>query len=70
MRSGPRDLVSICDVGVPGEERHRNGSNVAFVDGHVQFIQADRFLERKEVRDGVGVTVQYPIFKPTALPPF
>jgi len=65
----PRDLVNICDLGLPGEERHTNGSNVAFVDGHVQFIQADRFLERKEVRDGFGVTVQYPIFKPTAVPP-
>jgi prepilin-type N-terminal cleavage/methylation domain-containing protein/prepilin-type processing-associated H-X9-DG protein len=65
----PRDLVDIRDLGVPGEERHTNGSNVGFVDGHVQFIQAARFLERKEVRDGVGVTVQYPIFKPTSVPP-
>jgi prepilin-type N-terminal cleavage/methylation domain-containing protein/prepilin-type processing-associated H-X9-DG protein len=65
----PRDLVSICDLGVPGEERHMNGTNVGFVDGHVQFLQADRFLERKEVRDGFGVLVQYPIFRPTAVPP-
>jgi prepilin-type N-terminal cleavage/methylation domain-containing protein/prepilin-type processing-associated H-X9-DG protein len=65
----PRDLVSICDVGVPGEERHTNGSNVAFVDGHVQFIQADRFVDRKEVRDGFGVYVQYPIVKPNSVPP-
>ena len=52
-----------------GEERHTNGSNVAFCDGHVQFIPADRFLDRKEVRDGFGVRVQYPIFIPTAVPP-
>jgi prepilin-type N-terminal cleavage/methylation domain-containing protein/prepilin-type processing-associated H-X9-DG protein len=65
----PRDLVNICQLGIPGEERHTKGSVVAFVDGHVQFIQADRFLERKEVRDGFGVLVQYPIYKPNAVPP-
>jgi prepilin-type N-terminal cleavage/methylation domain-containing protein/prepilin-type processing-associated H-X9-DG protein len=65
----PRDLVNICQLGVPGEERHLNGSNVLFVDSHVQFIQADRFLERKEVRDGFGVTVQWPILKASAVPP-
>jgi prepilin-type N-terminal cleavage/methylation domain-containing protein/prepilin-type processing-associated H-X9-DG protein len=65
----PRDLVDICDVGVPGEERHTNGSNVLFADSHVQFIQADRFLERKEVRDGFGVLVQFPIIKSNAVPP-
>jgi prepilin-type processing-associated H-X9-DG protein len=65
----PRDLVWICDLGVPGEERHLNGSNVAFVDGHVQFIPSNRFVERKEVRNGVGVLVQWPIFKPGAVAP-
>jgi len=54
---------------VPGEERHLNGSNVAFVDGHVQFIPSNRFVERKEVRNGVGVLVQWPIFKPGAVAP-
>jgi prepilin-type N-terminal cleavage/methylation domain-containing protein/prepilin-type processing-associated H-X9-DG protein len=65
----PRDLVDICDVGVPGEERHGSGSNILFADSHVQFIQSDRFLDRKEVRDGFGVFVQWPIVKPTAVPP-
>jgi prepilin-type N-terminal cleavage/methylation domain-containing protein/prepilin-type processing-associated H-X9-DG protein len=65
----PRDAVNICRIGVPGEERHTNGTNVAFTDGHVQFIQSERFLDRKEVRDGFGVRVQYPIFDPKALPP-
>jgi prepilin-type N-terminal cleavage/methylation domain-containing protein/prepilin-type processing-associated H-X9-DG protein len=65
----PRELVWICNVGIPGEERHTNGSNVGFVDGHVQFIQADRFLERNEVRNGIGVLVQWPIFKPGAVAP-
>ena len=37
MRYVPRDLVNICQLGEPGEERHLNGSNVLFVDSHVQF---------------------------------
>jgi prepilin-type processing-associated H-X9-DG protein len=65
----PRDAVNICWLGVPGEERHINGSNICFADSHVQFVPSDRFLDRKEVRDGVGVRVQYPIFIPTAIPP-
>jgi prepilin-type N-terminal cleavage/methylation domain-containing protein/prepilin-type processing-associated H-X9-DG protein len=67
----PRDLVDICDLGRSGrgEERHLGGSNVAFVDGHVRFVSASRFLERREVRNGFGVLVQYPIFEPTAVPP-
>jgi prepilin-type N-terminal cleavage/methylation domain-containing protein/prepilin-type processing-associated H-X9-DG protein len=66
----PRDLVDICaGLGVPGEERHGSGSNVAFWDGHVKFIQADRFLYRKEVRDGFGVTVEWPIVEPSSVPP-
>jgi prepilin-type N-terminal cleavage/methylation domain-containing protein/prepilin-type processing-associated H-X9-DG protein len=65
----PRDLVDICDVGVPGEERHTNGSNILFADGHVKFIQADRFVSRNEVRDGFGVHVEFPIVKPTSVAP-
>jgi prepilin-type N-terminal cleavage/methylation domain-containing protein/prepilin-type processing-associated H-X9-DG protein len=67
----PRDLVDICDLGRSGqgEERHGDGSNVVFVDGHVRFIQSSRFLQRKEVRDGFGVLVQYPIYDPKAVPP-
>jgi prepilin-type N-terminal cleavage/methylation domain-containing protein/prepilin-type processing-associated H-X9-DG protein len=66
----PRDLVDICaGLGVPGEERHGSGSNVAFVDGHVKFIQSDAFVTRKEVRDGVGYTVEYPIVHPNAIWP-
>jgi prepilin-type N-terminal cleavage/methylation domain-containing protein/prepilin-type processing-associated H-X9-DG protein len=65
----PREAVWNCLIGVPGEERHGTGSNVAFVDGHVQFIPANRFLDRKEVRDGVGYRVQYPLFDPKAVPP-
>jgi prepilin-type N-terminal cleavage/methylation domain-containing protein/prepilin-type processing-associated H-X9-DG protein len=65
----PRDLVDICaGLGVPGEERH-NGSNIAFWDGHVKFIQADRFLNRKEIRDGTQYLVEYPIVHPNAVPP-
>jgi prepilin-type N-terminal cleavage/methylation domain-containing protein/prepilin-type processing-associated H-X9-DG protein len=65
----PRDLVNICRLGVPGEERHGSGSNVLFVDSHARFIPSDRFLDRKEVRGGFGVHVQYPIVDPKAVPP-
>jgi prepilin-type N-terminal cleavage/methylation domain-containing protein/prepilin-type processing-associated H-X9-DG protein len=67
----PRDLVDICDLGRSGrgEERHGDGTNVAFVDGHVRYVPANRFLERREVRNGFGVRVQYPIFEMTAVPP-
>jgi prepilin-type N-terminal cleavage/methylation domain-containing protein/prepilin-type processing-associated H-X9-DG protein len=66
----PRDLVDICaGLGVPGEERHGSGANVAFVDGHVKFIQADKFIYQKEVRDGFGVTVEWPLVEPGTVPP-
>jgi prepilin-type N-terminal cleavage/methylation domain-containing protein/prepilin-type processing-associated H-X9-DG protein len=65
----PRDTFNPCLFGQPGEERHAEGSNIAFMDGHVRHIQAGRFLQRKEVRDGVGVVVQYPVVSPTAVPP-
>jgi prepilin-type N-terminal cleavage/methylation domain-containing protein/prepilin-type processing-associated H-X9-DG protein len=65
----PLETFDPCNFGHPGEERHGNGSNVAFVDGHVRHLQADRFLHRKEVRAGVGVVVQYPVVWPAAVPP-
>jgi prepilin-type processing-associated H-X9-DG protein len=67
----PRQPVDICGLGRSGrgEERHGEGSNVVFVDGHVAFVSASRFLERNEVRSGARVLVQYPIFQPTAAAP-
>jgi prepilin-type processing-associated H-X9-DG protein len=65
----PRDAINICFLGRPGEERHGEGSNIAFVDGHVRYLPSSRFVQRKEVRDGFGVTVQYPIVNPKTLPP-
>jgi prepilin-type N-terminal cleavage/methylation domain-containing protein/prepilin-type processing-associated H-X9-DG protein len=66
----PREAVWNCLIGTPGAERHGTGSNIAFVDGHVKFISADRFLDRKETREGVGYRVQFPLFDPRAVPPF
>jgi prepilin-type N-terminal cleavage/methylation domain-containing protein/prepilin-type processing-associated H-X9-DG protein len=65
----PLDTFDPCNFGHPGEERHGDGSHVAFVDGHVRFLAAGQFLQRKEVRDGAGVLVQHPIVRPTAVPP-
>jgi prepilin-type processing-associated H-X9-DG protein len=65
----PREGINICYMGNPGEERHGTGSNIAFADGHVRFLAADRFLKRKEVRDGTGVVVEYPIVNPSAVLP-
>jgi prepilin-type N-terminal cleavage/methylation domain-containing protein/prepilin-type processing-associated H-X9-DG protein len=65
----PTDTFDPCNFGHPGEERHVDGSHVVFVDGHVRFLGAGQFLQRKEVRDGVGVLVQHPIVRPSAVPP-
>ncbi len=48
---------NLTRVGQAGEERHGNGSNIAFFDGHVRFIPADQFRKR---RQGVACA-EYPL---------
>src|SRR5262249_24082540 len=48
-----------------GQERHIAGSNLAYVDGHVQYLPADRFLCRPTGK----TVVQRPIIFPDALTP-
>jgi prepilin-type processing-associated H-X9-DG protein len=52
-----------------GHERHTAGSNLAYVDGHVQYLPAERFLCRQERRGTTVVTLQRPIIAPNALTP-
>jgi prepilin-type N-terminal cleavage/methylation domain-containing protein/prepilin-type processing-associated H-X9-DG protein len=52
-----------------GHERHNDGSNIAYVDGHVRFLRADAFVSRTEKRDGRTVVIQRPIIAPDGLPP-
>jgi prepilin-type N-terminal cleavage/methylation domain-containing protein/prepilin-type processing-associated H-X9-DG protein len=52
-----------------GHERHTAGSNIAYVDGHVAYMPAARFLCRPLFR---GVRVYYqerPLIRPDALTP-
>ena len=49
-------------------ERHGDGSNIAFMDGHVRFLRADAFVNREEERSGQKVTVQRPILSPYGVP--
>lgn len=51
-----------------GHERHGDGSNVAFMDGHVRFLHASAFVNRTEERDGQTVPVQRPIVSPDGVP--
>jgi prepilin-type N-terminal cleavage/methylation domain-containing protein/prepilin-type processing-associated H-X9-DG protein len=52
-----------------GHERHNDGSNIAFMDGHVRFLHANDFVNRTEWHDGQPVSVQRPIIAPDGQPP-
>lgn len=54
-----------------GHERHGTGSFVAFHDGHVAHIPADRFVHTTAVRPGSNrrISVQWPLISPDAVPP-
>jgi prepilin-type N-terminal cleavage/methylation domain-containing protein/prepilin-type processing-associated H-X9-DG protein len=52
-----------------GHERHEDGSNIAFMDGHVRFLRASAFVSRTEGRNGQSVPVQRPIISPDGVPP-
>jgi prepilin-type processing-associated H-X9-DG protein len=52
-----------------GHERHGDGSNIAYLDGHVHFLRADAFVSRPETREGHTVMVQRPILLPDGVPP-
>jgi prepilin-type N-terminal cleavage/methylation domain-containing protein/prepilin-type processing-associated H-X9-DG protein len=71
--NGPPVMVSDtpCHGGRSGmgHERHGDGSNIAFFDGHVRFLRADAFVRRTEQRDGQDVHVQRPIIAPDGEPP-
>jgi prepilin-type processing-associated H-X9-DG protein len=51
-----------------GHERHTDGTNIAYMDGHVKYMRADAFESRTERRDGRTVVIQRPIIAPDALP--
>jgi prepilin-type N-terminal cleavage/methylation domain-containing protein/prepilin-type processing-associated H-X9-DG protein len=71
--NGPPVAVSftVCHGGRSGmgHERHGDGSNIAYMDGHVHFLRADAFVNRSETRDGQRVSVQRPIIDPEGAPP-
>jgi prepilin-type N-terminal cleavage/methylation domain-containing protein/prepilin-type processing-associated H-X9-DG protein len=52
-----------------GHERHGDGSNIAFFDGHVRFLRADAFVSRTEPRGDQQVMIQRPIIAPAGEPP-
>jgi prepilin-type processing-associated H-X9-DG protein len=52
-----------------GHERHGDGSNIAYFDGHVRFLRADAFVKRLGQRGGADVPVQRPIIAPDGEPP-
>jgi prepilin-type N-terminal cleavage/methylation domain-containing protein/prepilin-type processing-associated H-X9-DG protein len=52
-----------------GHERHGDGSNIAYMDGHVRYLRADAFVSRTERREGRDVLVQRPIMAPSGVPP-
>jgi prepilin-type N-terminal cleavage/methylation domain-containing protein/prepilin-type processing-associated H-X9-DG protein len=65
-----RDPVDPCKIGRSGrgEERHGDGSIIAFVDGHARFLAANRFVNQADKRDGRDVVVQDPIIGPDRFP--
>jgi prepilin-type N-terminal cleavage/methylation domain-containing protein/prepilin-type processing-associated H-X9-DG protein len=52
-----------------GHERHTKGSNIAYVDGHVQYLASDRFLCRVERRGSRTLYWERPLIRPDALSP-
>jgi prepilin-type N-terminal cleavage/methylation domain-containing protein/prepilin-type processing-associated H-X9-DG protein len=52
-----------------GQERHTKGSNIAYVDGHVQYLPADRFYCRTELRGRQTLHVERPLIRPDAITP-
>jgi prepilin-type N-terminal cleavage/methylation domain-containing protein/prepilin-type processing-associated H-X9-DG protein len=64
-----------CEGGYHGghsesrHERHTKGSNLAYVDGHVQYMTSDRFLCRVERIAGQTVYIERPIIRPDAVLP-
>jgi len=52
-----------------GHERHGDGSNIAFFDGHVRFLRADAFVSRVRRQDDRDIPVQRPIMAPNGEPP-
>jgi prepilin-type processing-associated H-X9-DG protein len=52
-----------------GHERHREGSHVAFLDGHVAFLPATRFYSATRFEAIGPVEIQRPIVWPEAVPP-
>jgi prepilin-type processing-associated H-X9-DG protein len=52
-----------------GHERHGAGSHVAFLDGHVAFMSAERFENVMRAEPRHLVQVQRPIIWPGAVPP-
>jgi prepilin-type N-terminal cleavage/methylation domain-containing protein/prepilin-type processing-associated H-X9-DG protein len=52
-----------------GHERHGDGANIAFMDGHVHFMRADAFVREPGQRNGKEVSIQRPIIAPDAVPP-
>jgi prepilin-type N-terminal cleavage/methylation domain-containing protein/prepilin-type processing-associated H-X9-DG protein len=52
-----------------GHERHGEGSNIAFFDGHVRFLRADAFVSRREQGESGDVLIQLPVISPNGEPP-
>jgi prepilin-type processing-associated H-X9-DG protein len=52
-----------------GHERHGDGSNIAYMDGHVGFLRADAFVNRPEYPNSQVPQVQRPIISPWGVPP-
>jgi len=52
-----------------GHERHGDGSNIAFMDGHVRFLHADQFVNRTDWHNYQPYSVQRPIMAPDGQPP-
>jgi prepilin-type N-terminal cleavage/methylation domain-containing protein/prepilin-type processing-associated H-X9-DG protein len=52
-----------------GHERHGDGSNIAYMDGHVRFLPATAFVNHTQTRDGQTVMIQRPVMSPNGAPP-